>query len=128
MIQRHGPPRRSHGRAPRGAWLRSMTRTWRQTAVVAATTGLVLVGPSACTSNSQHGSEPTSAPPSSTSTGAVAPGPDAASQVDLTGLLPRDRQTMWDPGLNPVGGVPARTTVCATLSPSRGDDTAAIQA
>jgi hypothetical protein len=47
--------------------------------------------------------------------------------VDLTGLLPPDRRAVWDPGLNPVGGIPVRTQVCATLSPSGLDDTAAIQ-
>jgi hypothetical protein len=35
--------------------------------------------------------------------------------------------TAWNPGLNAVGGIPNRTTVCTTLSPSGVDDTAAIQ-
>jgi uncharacterized repeat protein (TIGR01451 family) len=44
--------------------------------------------------------------------------------------LPADRTTVWQPGLNAVGGIPNRTTVCATLTPRGGtlDDTSAIQA
>jgi hypothetical protein len=34
----------------------------------------------------------------------------------------------WNPGLMSKGGIPNRTSVCATLSPSGGDDSAAIQA
>ena len=34
----------------------------------------------------------------------------------------------WDPGLNAVGGIPNRTTIYKTISPSGGDDTATIQA
>jgi hypothetical protein len=61
-----------------------------------------------------------------------------------TYVLPSDRVTVWKPGVsyaptsgssapaNPPsgwsGGIPSRTTVCATLSPSGGDDTAAINA
>jgi hypothetical protein len=41
--------------------------------------------------------------------------------------LPADRSYDWNPGLNSVGGIPNRTTISATLSPSGGDDTAAIQ-
>lgn len=102
-----------------------------------AATALMLVGANACTGNRRQGTAPTNSgtvttltPQSSSSVGAgaVAPGPDAVSQVDLTSLLPPDRQVVWDPGLNPVGGIPARTQVCATLSPSGHDDTAAIQA
>jgi hypothetical protein len=43
-------------------------------------------------------------------------------------VLPADRTTVWNPGLNSVGGIPARTTIFKTLSPSGGDDSAAIQA
>ncbi|HEY6929726.1 MAG TPA: pectate lyase, partial [Thermoanaerobaculia bacterium] len=43
-------------------------------------------------------------------------------------VLPADRTTVWNPGLNSVGGIPARTTIYKTLSPSGGDDSAAIQA
>jgi hypothetical protein len=43
------------------------------------------------------------------------------------GILPPERRTTWNPGLTAVGGIPRRSTLCATLSPSGGDDTAAIQ-
>jgi len=46
-------------------------------------------------------------------------------------LLPPDRDAFlnWKmAGLLSVGGIPNYTTVCATLAPSGGDDTAAIQA
>jgi hypothetical protein len=43
--------------------------------------------------------------------------------------IPADRVTDWSqPGLASVGGIPNRTTISKTLSPSGGDDTAAIQA
>jgi hypothetical protein len=41
--------------------------------------------------------------------------------------LPADRSTLWQPGVTYNGGIPARTTIYTTLSPSGGDDTAAIQ-
>lgn len=31
-------------------------------------------------------------------------------------LIPADRRTVWNPGLNAVGGIPHRTIVCATVS------------
>jgi hypothetical protein len=37
------------------------------------------------------------------------------------------RFTVWNPGLNSVGGIPNRTTVYTTLSPSGGDDSKQIQ-
>ena len=45
-------------------------------------------------------------------------------------LLPADRATRWQPGMMGAGGIPARSTVCSTLTPSGGttDDTARIQA
>src|SRR5262249_6850568 len=43
-------------------------------------------------------------------------------------LLPADRTTVWNPGLNAIGGIPARTTIFKTISPSGGEDSAAIQA
>lgn len=49
-----------------------------------------------------------------------------AVAVTTFDFLPADRLTVWNPGLNAIGGVPSRTTVCQTLSPSGGDDTAAI--
>jgi hypothetical protein len=44
-------------------------------------------------------------------------------------IIPADRITTWNPGLNAVGGIPNRTTIYQTLSPRGGslDDTAAIQ-
>ncbi len=43
--------------------------------------------------------------------------------------LPADRATAWKPGLNGVGGIPSASwPTCATVSPSGGDDSAAIQA
>ncbi len=42
-------------------------------------------------------------------------------------ILPPDRLTVWNPGLNAVGGIPFRTTIYKTLSPSGGDDTRFIQ-
>ena len=46
-----------------------------------------------------------------------------------TGIIPADRRTTWNPGLNAVGGIPNRTTTYMTLSPRGGslDDTMAIQ-
>jgi hypothetical protein len=42
-------------------------------------------------------------------------------------ILPADRTTAWNPGLNSKGGIPIRTAVYRTLAPNGGDDTAAIQ-
>lgn len=52
------------------------------------------------------------------------------SSTDPSGFLSADRATTWNPGLNAVGGIPARSTVCATKAPRGGglDDTDAIQA
>jgi hypothetical protein len=52
-------------------------------------------------------------------------GPPASS---TTGILPSDRAFPWNPGLRSIGGIPDRTTVCARVSPSGHDDSAAIQA
>ena len=54
----------------------------------------------------------------------------ASAQVD-TSIVPREGRTTWAPGLQ--GGIPARTTVCATLKASdfgngRQEASAAIQA
>ncbi len=49
------------------------------------------------------------------------------SSTDPSGLIPANRQVLWNPGLNAVGGIPNRTAVHATIAPSGGDDTAAIQ-
>src|ERR1700737_745248 len=45
-----------------------------------------------------------------------------------TQIIPPDRNFTWNPGMMSKGGVPNRTTICATLSPSGRDDSAAIQA
>lgn len=53
------------------------------------------------------------------------------SSIDPSAFLSADRATAWNPGLNAVGGIPARTTECGTPLSPRGaglDDTAAIQA
>lgn len=44
--------------------------------------------------------------------------------------LAASRQTVWQPGVTYNGGIPNRTTICASLSPAGGgqDDTAAINA
>jgi len=45
-----------------------------------------------------------------------------------TQIIPPDRNFAWNPGMMSKRGVPNRTTICATLSPSGSDDSAAIQA
>jgi len=49
--------------------------------------------------------------------------------TQTAGIIPADRITTWNPGLNAAGGIPKRTTIYQTLSPRGGslDDTAAIQ-
>jgi hypothetical protein len=42
-------------------------------------------------------------------------------------MIPADRQVRWQGNVGIAGGIPARTAICATLIPSGGDDTAAIQ-
>lgn len=51
---------------------------------------------------------------------------DTLTGINTTGLLPPERATTWNPGLNAVGGIPHRTAIFKTLSPSGGDDTALI--
>src|SRR3954462_12545140 len=48
-----------------------------------------------------------------------------AAGAETRGFLPADRATIWKPGMMAVGGIPARSTVCATLSPNNPakDDT-----
>ena len=50
--------------------------------------------------------------------------------VDASAILPAGRATLWNPGMRGVGGIPVRTTVCATVAPSGGrlDDEGLIQA
>ncbi len=62
---------------------------------------------------------------------AAAAGNDRSpSAIDAGHLLPADRMTQWQPGLTGAGGIPARSTICATINPGNGaaDDTARIQA
>lgn len=47
-------------------------------------------------------------------------------RVALAGPIPADRLTIFNPGLNAVGGIPNRTTIYKVLTPSGGDDTDAI--
>jgi hypothetical protein len=61
-------------------------------------------------------------------TAAPADGGTPGATPAWTGVLPPDRRTTWNPGLNAVGGIPYRATVYRTLSPGGGDDTAAINA
>src|SRR4029077_8999536 len=42
-------------------------------------------------------------------------------------IIPAVRNFAWNPGMMSKGGIPSRTTGCATLSRSGGDDSAAIQ-
>lgn len=42
-------------------------------------------------------------------------------------ILPAERSTVWNPGLNAAGGIPYRTVIYRTLAPSGEDDTQAIQ-
>jgi hypothetical protein len=55
--------------------------------------------------------------------------PLRAQAID-TSILPADRATTWKPGMMGAGGIPARSTVCATLTPKGGGQTddAQIQA
>jgi len=54
-------------------------------------------------------------------------------KVSAQSIIPSDRMTVWNPGLNSVGGIPNRTTICATVNASTygngaQDATAGIQA
>src|ERR1700736_973095 len=51
-----------------------------------------------------------------------------SSQLAMGQTIPADRNFAWNPGMMSKGGIPIRSTVCATLSPSGGDDSTAIQA
>lgn len=56
--------------------------------------------------------------------GGVDPEPPPSGDVYV---LPEDRVTLWKPGVTYNGGIPNRTTIYKTLSPSGGSDTAQIQ-
>lgn len=59
----------------------------------------------------------------------VTPSQRASATTPTPGIIPADRITTWNPGLNAVGGIPNRTTIYLTLSPRGGalDDTGRIQ-
>jgi hypothetical protein len=61
---------------------------------------------------------------------AAADNETVSSAAVSNGFLPADRATTWKPGMMAVGGIPARATICATVSPSSPakDDTVRIQA
>src|ERR1700680_1131744 len=43
----------------------------------------------------------------------------ASSTITLNvGIIHAERNFAWNPGMTSTGGIPNRTTVCATLSPS----------
>lgn len=42
-------------------------------------------------------------------------------------IIPADRQIPWTGSVGVQGGIPVRTAICKTLSPTGGDDTSAIQ-
>jgi hypothetical protein len=63
-------------------------------------------------------------------TAVVAPPPPTSGNDPTSGVLPsyNDAYPNWSmAGMLSVGGIPNRTTVCATLNPSGGDDFTAIQ-
>ena len=43
--------------------------------------------------------------------------PNANQAARTEGIIPADRMTVWNPGLNAVGGIPNRTAIYQTLSP-----------
>lgn len=50
-----------------------------------------------------------------------------ASSASAAYSLPADRSVNWQGNVGVLGGIPNRSTICATLNPSGTDDTAAIQ-
>ncbi len=55
--------------------------------------------------------------------------PSKVGESEAAGIIPADRRTTWNPGLNAVGGIPERTVIYRTLAPrgGTGDDTPTIQ-
>jgi Pectate lyase superfamily protein len=51
-----------------------------------------------------------------------------SAPVKSGSVIPSDRNFTWNPGMMSKGGIPNRTTICKTLSPIAGDNSAAIQA
>jgi hypothetical protein len=80
-------------------------RTGRQTLMLAAVAWLPLA---ACGGSGAAGGTP---PPP-----AAARGTTAGSAVTVADVMPPDRRTTWNPGI--PGGIPSRTTVCATVQAS----------
>jgi hypothetical protein len=72
------------------------------------------------------GAEPTADASDATPSPQFTPAPPPPAQPGS--LLPVDRMVKWSPGLMSAGGIPNRTTIYKTLSPSGQDDSAAIQA
>jgi hypothetical protein len=62
--------------------------------------------------------------------GVAAGGDPSVPAIDASSILPADRATRWQPGMMGSGGIPARSTICATINPGNAaaDDTARIQA
>ena len=59
----------------------------------------------------------------------IATSQSVSAGTEIAGIIPPDRRTTWNPGLNATGGIPNRATIYRTLSPRGGslDDTLAIQ-
>jgi hypothetical protein len=51
-----------------------------------------------------------------------------SAEAQTASIIPAVRNFAWNPGMMSKSGIPSRTTICATLSPSGGDDSTAIQA
>jgi hypothetical protein len=68
------------------------------------------------------------AEPTTSSSPLVQLEPAPSSPAPSGNLLPADRMVAWNPGLMSVGGIPNRTTIYKTLSPSGREDSGAIQA
>ena len=63
-------------------------------------------------------------------TSVIDPTKSATAPVVITALaiLTADRRTVWNPGMNALGGIPARSTVCATVNASNCGSTGASEA
>jgi hypothetical protein len=48
-------------------------------------------------------------------------------QTPSTAIIPANRITTWNPGLQALGGIPNRTTICTTINPTGSGDDATIQ-
>ena len=86
-----------------------------------AATALAIVIACGAANGAAVTAEPTTSPQAQ-------PAPAPSPAVPSANLLPADRMAAWNPGLMSVGGIPDRTTIYKTLSPSGRDDSGAIQA